>query len=712
MKKSCRAVIKFIALISAVIIFLSSCTTAKTGRISSKGVILTAAKNAGETYHMVDKKNCQVIASSGLIIMYFDKTTMTVGIKDTVSGVFWSSVPENTVSKKFQYAPAELLLSDGNGKQYLLNTQDNSVAVKKAKYLIGERGVTVTYDLESSDEKVKAGFTVRYTLADGSFYVNLSMNSLDLPDDIYLEKISLMDDFGSFEKSDTDDFIFVPDGCGALIYPAIKDENFTPVSLKVYGNDKALDKSDKYSPCLVGAFGMKHGNSAFLCTIENGAEIADINAYRNSKTSLNSVGVSFNTCDSVYSDKRVVTGNAYKQEIDLCYRFLSGKSATYSGLALACRETLIRNSILSTRVLSIPEGDIPLSVNLQAGLINSNGSYEVTSDFEQTLSLMNLLKAKGVNNVILRYNGISSKANNGNADFADFESDLGKESTYNDLYNYIKTQQFSLFLETDILSAASLSDQAVNIYGKGISFSPAKSSAPNRPVKTQELLKMSALENTIDDILSSSSLPFDGYALNDMGSYLYSDYSSSDGYTRSSSKAEIKKQVPVLASYKKVMIDTGNFYAIRNADYISNIPSTVYANKKTDAYKPIPFIQLMLHGTYEYSTSPSNESKDLVAAFLKAIEYGCLPNVSWYCKESDSCYYFNNNINEVVSLYKKANDIFSDLRDKRITSHSEIQKNCYCVEYNNSAKVYVNYSNKDIKVGGITIPAKDVLKVS
>ncbi len=712
MKKPGRAVLKIIAIISAVIFFLSSCTTAKTGHISSKGVSLTSAENAGDAYHMVNRKNCQAIASSGLIIMYFDKSTMTVGIKDTVSDVFWSSVPENTVSKKLQYAPAELLLSNGKGRQYLLNTQDNSVAVKKAKYLIGESGVTVTYDVESPDEKVKADFTVRYTLADGSFYVNLSMNSLSLPDGIYLEKISLMDDFGSYEKSTKDDFIFVPDGCGALIYTAVNDEDFSPVSLKVYGNDKALDKSDKYSPCLVGAFGMKHGDGAFLCTIENGAEIADINAYRNSKTSLNSVGASFNTCDNVYSGKKVVTGNAYKQEIDLCYRFLSGKSATYSGLALACRETLIRNSILSTRALSIDDGDIPLVVNLQAATVNSKGKYEVKSDFEQALSLMNLLKAKGVNNVILRYNGISSKANNGSTDFATFEKDLGKRSAYDDLYNYIKTQQFSLFLETDILSASKVSKQAENIYGKDIKFSPAKSSSPDNPVKKQELLKMSTLEKSIDDILASSSLSFDGYALNDMGSYLYSDYSSSDGYTRASSKAEIKKQIPVLASYKKIMIDNGNFYAVRNADFISDIPSTVYANKKAAAYKPIPFIQLMLHGTYEYSTSPSNESKDLVTAFLKAIEYGCLPNVSWYCRESDDCHYFNNNINDVVSLYTKANDIFSDLRDKRITSHKEIQKNCYCIEYNNSAKVYVNYSEKDIKVGGITIPAKDALKVS
>ncbi len=704
--------LKLISLILLISILFTSCAGTNSKSISLRSGIISP-DNAGEEYHMSDSKNYKVIASSGLIIMYFDKTTMSVGIKDTVSNVFWTSIPQSSVSKSLQYAPLSLILCDNKGNRYKLNTQDNSIAVEQAKYLIGESGVTVTYKLSSKDEKVSAECVLRYSLADGTFYVNFSMNSVNLPDNTYLEKIELLNDFGAYEKTADGDFIFVPDGSGALIYTSVKDDNFTPISLKVYGNDLALDNSFSSGPCLFGAYGIKHGAGAFLCTILNGAEIATINAYRNSDETLNSVGAVFTTCDSVETEKSIRYGNKYKQEIDLCYRFLSGKSATYSGFASACRETLIRNSTLSSRTLSISQQNIPLIVSLQAGYVSQSGKYQVKSDFNQALSLITLLKAKGVNNVFLRYNGLSKKANNGNTVFADFYKELGKNKDYENLYNYISTQQFSLFLDTDILSSSRVNTSAKNIYGKNIFMSPEEGLLLNSPVKKQKFLKMNAIEKSIDDILDRSSISFDGYALNDMGNYLYSDYSS-DLYTRSNSKAEIKKQVPVLASYKKVMIDNGNFYSIKNADYIYNIATTVYANPESQAYVAIPFVELMLHGTYEYSTSAANSTDDMTTAFLKAIEYGCLPTVSWYCDESDSKdpYYYNNNINDIVSLYLKANDIFNDLRDNRMTSHNEVKENCYCTEYNNSVKVYVNYSDKDISIGGITIPARDALKVS
>ena len=704
--------LKLITILLLISILFSSCAGSKGKGISLRSDIINA-ENAGKDYHTSDNKNYKVITSSGLIIMYFDKATMSVGIKDTVSNVFWSSIPQSSVSKSLQYAPLSLIICDSKGRRYNLNTQDNSVAVEGAKYLVGESGVTVTYNLKSKDENVSAECVLRYTLADGSFYVNFSMNSVDIADNLYLEEVRLLNDFGSFEKSGKEDFIFVPDGCGALIKTGVKATSFTPISLKVYGNDLAVDRSGDASPCIFGAYGMKRGDGAFLCTIQNGAEIATINAYRNSKSCLNSVGAIFSTCDRVITDKKVTFGNKYKQEIDLCYRFLSGKSATYSGLASACRETLIRNSTLSSRSLSISEQNMPLMLSLQAGYVSANGRYEVKSDFEQALSLLTLLKAKGVNNILLRYNGLSKKANNGNTLFADFYKGLGKEKEYDELYNYISTQQFSLFLETDILSSAKLKSVAKDIKGDKIVYSSDAAKLLNSPLKKQRLLKMKAIEKSIDDILDRSFIDFDGYALNDMGTYLYSDYSS-DLYTRSSSKAEIRKQVPVLASHKKIMIDNGNFYAIKNADYIYNIPTTVYANAQSDAYVAVPFVQLMLHGTYEYSTSAANTTSNITNAFLKAIEYGCIPSVSWYCSESDAKdkYYYNNSINDVVNLYLKANDIYNDLRGDRMTSHKEVKENCYCTEYNNSVKVYVNYSNNDISIGGITIPAKDALKVS
>lgn len=45
-------------------------------------------------------------------------------------------------------------------------------------------------------------------------------------------------------------------------------------------------------------------------------------------------------------------GTQYSGEINVCYRFLTNKNASYSGMAIACREQLIRNSVLSTRTVT------------------------------------------------------------------------------------------------------------------------------------------------------------------------------------------------------------------------------------------------------------------------------------------------------------------------------------------------------------------------
>ena len=250
---------------------------------------------------------------------------------------------------------------------------------------------------------------------------------------VLFRSITILNNFGAYEKSGADDYLFVPDGCGAIIKTGVTDNDFSPVSLAVYGEDAATSDSRGNSSCLIGAFGMKRSDSAYLCIIEKGDSIATINANRNSENSLNNVNATFKITN-IYSEE--IQGNPYKDEITLCYRFLSGKSATYSGMATACRENLIRNSVLSTKSVDVTLSNLPMVVSVQGGYKDNERKHHTLSSYQQTLSLMNLLKAKGVDNVYLRYNGLYNNANNGNTnDFDDFKSSLGKEKDFNELYS-------------------------------------------------------------------------------------------------------------------------------------------------------------------------------------------------------------------------------------------------------------------------------------
>lgn len=733
-KQSFSFLIKFISLTVVITMLFASCSSGvKTKTVKSPMINKVQAVYTGDENHRSSEGNFKSVCKSGLIELLFDEKTMTAAVRDTNSGNLWTTLPTAS-SKQLPSSAVEVELSNGDGSLYTLNSQDNALAFGNASFELSENGVSVKYsiapdaetgkaDIASLTEKqIRVDLTVLYTLKDGSFYVNVSMNTLSLPEGVYLERIKLLNDFGAYEQGAADDYIFVPDGSGALIMTGIEDAEFKPLTLSVYGEDKALGGNGEKSDCLVGAFGMKRGGGAFLCIIEQGDTIADIGAERNSEASLNSVGASFRTTDilSVQGEKNVKTiyGSEYKNEITLCYRFLSGKSATYSGMATACRENLIRNSVLSTKKVSAESESLPLVLSVQGGYINENGKYLALSSYEKAQSLLTLLKAKGVNNVYLRYKGLHRDANNGSRDFGEFKSALGSEAEYDALYSYLSSQKFSLFIDTDILTYDYDGSSAKAVNGGKLSQEPPKKEIPDGLALTskQSYSRISDIENTVEDILyASENLKADGYALNDMGSYLYSDYSS-DFYSREGAKKEISAQTPVIATAKKLMVDTGNFYAVKSADIITEIPMAPVAGKETAAYRGIPFVQMMLHGISEYSASGMNTSDNLKTAFLKAVEYGCLPSAEWYCTKYnealDGKYYYDSNINDIVGFYIKADSILKNLRSARMTSHAEIQDGLFCTEYNNSSKVYVNFTDKPITVNGITVGAEDCIEIS
>ena len=720
MQKKSFSILKLIAIVCAITILFSACGNSfstKTIRFSETKTITAEYNN--DKLHKSTDASYESICKSGLIELLFDKSTCTVAIRDINSGNLWTTLPHSSTKKQIQSSAIEVVLSNGDENVYVLNSQDNSVAFGNFEYTASDDGVLVKYSISIDKEtgkapidtlknkEIRVDLSVFYTLRDGSFYVNVSMNNIKLPKGVYLEKVRILKDFGSYEQSSAEDYIFIPDGSGALIMTGIKDAEFEPIDLKVYENN-----------CLVGAYGIKRGNGAFLCIVEQGDSIASIHADKNNNENLNNVYATFDITETLEKEGNKISktyGYKYQNEIVMCYRFLSGKSATYSGMATACRENLIRNSVLSTKKLNDNQTNAPLVVSVQGGYVNEKGRYTVLSSYEQALSLMTLLKAKGVNNIYLRYNGLYDDANNGSAeDFGKFSKKLGNNKKFNELYDYMNSQQFSLFVETDILSYDYNGKSATAVDGSKIKLE-TDGKFPNATSK-QSLLKISKLQNKIEDILNvSSELAFDGYAFNDIGNNLYSDYSS-EFYSRVSAKNEIASQIPVFNNSKLIMIDTGNFYAIKNADVVSSLPMTPYAREENGAYIGIPFVQMMLHGICEYSGVGMNLSSNITTAMLKSVEYGCLPSADWYCsaysEELDNKYYYDKNINEIVTGYIKANDTLAGLRDARMTSHYKVQNGVYCTEYNNSEKVYVNYTDKVVTINGIKVNAKDCVVIN
>ena len=126
----------------------------------------------------------------------------------------------------------------------------------------------------------------------------------------------------------------------------------------------------------IPVFGMKNGDSAFLGRITGGDALAIVNADVSGKLNsynyvypefcvreielLNMFGVSGNQ-----ADVPVLENDIYDENLTVCYSFLSGDEADYSGMAKCYRSQLIKEGVLKE---TNDTGDIPLYLDVLGGV--------------------------------------------------------------------------------------------------------------------------------------------------------------------------------------------------------------------------------------------------------------------------------------------------------------------------------------------------------
>lgn len=734
-------------------ILVSMCACSKSVSVSSiKGKPKQVTQQESTLLHSVGEQNkFQKVGESGLIELWFDESTYSVCVADRShedSEKFWSSLPSEENSSA---AAATLEIVNGD-KLYLLNTQDNSVSYCKAQYEFADNAVTVTYTVladkvtaqktEYDKDDIAFKLVLTYELRDGSMYVSAKYENLVEKSKAKLTRLYLLDSFGSYTEPQQGDYIFVPDGSGALIKTDTSDNSFdSELQFPVYGTDPTSGQTDEDTVAArVPAYGMKQGDNAFVVIIDGGDAVATVCADRvRANNDFYEAGVFFDiTPCAVQKNKYYLSDESYDGDVSLCIRFLNGSNATYTGMAAAVREQLIRERVLSTKTYKHDDEYLPMDlsvIGVSDDVLFSISKLrprtaKVFTSFEQSLDMLMRMKSKGINSIKLRYKG----AVTGGIDQSDIMSAsvlnrVGSSSDFDELYEYVKAQNMEIYLDIDLFSAAksdafSSSKTAGNIFGKKAEYSRknAASDSVGKISYEKRLLGIDNIEKAIIEILSNSRFTqFTGICLNDVGSVLYSDYEN--GFNRQESAQEISDKLPSLTANMKLMTDTGNFCVVKSVSFVSHLPTS--ASQESSAYVSIPFVELVLHGMVGYSCEPLNYSDDIKTSFLRCIEYGADPSFEWTYSasyadkksksedgESSSGVYYENWIATAAELYERADSALRDLQSARMTSHSEVRTGVFCTEYDTGAKIYVNYTDSDVTVSGITVPAGDFLRIN
>lgn len=739
-----KKLIGLTGLILSVCLILSSCSYSGTSavktlkNVSERNVINVPAENS-ENYHSSLKKNMKgTKVASGLIELRIDDTNYSCGIWDSSSETLWSALPVvNSKDEVLSDCTASMisLRIAGGSDVYTLNSQDNSVAYKKASYKAIENGYKFIYDIFSSAEAAKAkkhsasdiGFRVELSivLKDGSMSATCTYKNITGNKNAFIESIEVMNCFGAYSETQGDNFLLVPDGCGAIINTSVFDESFESLSYPVYGDDPSLP-SEASGNAIIPAFGIKRENAAFAVLIEEGGASATIKADKSKgNNALNRVYASVGITPSVYEDDTIyISEKAETESIVFCYRFLSGINASYAGMASAIREQLIRNSVITTDIIE-PTDHLPFFLSLN-GTAKSKGIFDISTNktltnTEQAQDMLMRMKNKGISNIVVRYSSIlSGGANQTDITKASILSSIGGKSGLATLNEYIKSQNLNLYVNVNLLSSSGRisGKKARDIFNSESSYTPQSSIADEMgtDVSSRVLRCLSDISSMLIKVLTDTKeLSSSGICIDDAGQLLYSDYSK-NGLLRNEASKVISDSFRHLSTENKIMIDGGNFYMLRNAECIINLPLTTSVSK-SGSYTPVPFVQLILHGICDYTGPAINVGINTKDTLLKFVEYGACPHYEWnyescMSESASDIFFYNNTINSAADYYDDIDENLNDLRDARITDHYEVEDGVFCTEYDSGATIYVNYTDRSCNILGATVPSHSFLRVN
>ena len=526
------------------------------------------------------------IAASGFTELYFNETTAAVAVKETSLKKIWYSSFKDTDSDII------LKIRDNEGEHILTSSQ--SVSAKNIKMEYIENGVSVEYSMSSAQGGDDSpAFTVKteYVLTDGNLFVNAEV-SKDRQGDAAVESLQILPFFGAFENPDKDDYLVLPDGCGAIACPFYAE---TPedYSVRVYSSDFAYEKKNCADACF-GAFGLKNKDSAFAAIINKGEEYATIRAHSD-KNGQSSVFADF-CFDAVYqkNSKAYYTENAEKSA-EICYKFLSSENASYTEIASSSREQFIRSGLLPT--VSAENSDtLPMFLTIN-GAYKSNANipgYEKLTTFAQALDILKRVKSKGIDNINIRFKNVIAP------DSARTVSALGSKKDLKELTEYASSLNVPLYFDADILFYLSRFGP-FTLYGAKqadkMTYSLITDLAIDGMTEYKFKYRFRTAEGTdrfVSNLIDKTKdSGISGFCLNDAGRYLCSDFAGSST-NRTQAKENIVSQLPAMQNLGGMIVDNGNIYTVKNSSAVINIPMSTYY-VQSESYRKIPFVQTVYH---------------------------------------------------------------------------------------------------------------------
>ena len=637
---------------------------------------------------------------------------------------------------------------------------------------------------------------VDITLTESGIKVSVDSSLILSPAAQKLYKIGLYPQFGAIKTtktSDVEEYIILPDGSGAVMAIA---GNLTPDTYRarIYGDDMTFQQelqTEKSEQALSSFFIFERGErGSFTAVMESGAAQTFLRASPMGKsTRVESEYASVNY-ELVYAERdfRSYTSETDEETEDttvttvgsgvitskeqattvftvnyLFNKYEFGEDIkTYSDHAKIYRDYLIDSGkLLDQKVVNTVTpfylellGAVDKDVSVAGIPVEKKQSLTSYSEATEIVQKLYDAGVKG-ESLVLRY---TAWANGGYyntaADDLKLMSEMGSESELKSLSELLSSNGSGFYPSVDFLYVYRDSSFGTFNYqtdaARRIDNRVARVNLRNPAtglLSTEEKTNKTVVSSQVFSQFASSYkssyeriLPTYQISLMGVGQDLNSNYRTGNIINREKSLENTIGLLDVFSQYS-LMVDKGNDYTWKYADYIIDLPDG--SSELLSTVRAIPFMQIVLHGYVNYVGSSFNVESDYSSSILKAVETGSGVYFKWIAQSNDifqntglSDFYslnYNDTFDEAIECYKKVSSVVDLVVSSPIDRHEQTEayvvssyigelrpllpgepgyvpgannmtfdrtpaNNVYTTVFENGVEVVVNYNSYDIEL--------------
>lgn len=688
-----------------------------------------------ESESQFDLQGFEKAAESSETELWLNKEWNTIRLKNKRTGYIWGALP----------------VEDAEGLNKTWNSYGNSIAaiecfdesgVEKRYGMAGNASTTYTmtqngFTCHAVYDELGVSFDVNVALEGNRLQLSVDEASITEGEEFQLKSMIFLPYFGSGYSDETDGYLFVPDGSGALIRFQKPTNYSSTFSKKVYGKDLAIDvladpsdlKANRPNDYIVEdpqvlmpVYGVVHGayQNGVFGVIDQGAEYASIvanPAAPNNPYNWAAVRFEFRQKYNLSTNRKEGTGAIVPQEHrnelspSLSLYVLDGDQANYDGMAVFYRGLLEESGVLPGTVDL--DSDLPLRLEvLGAGLRDEffGKSVRVFTKAEDAQEMVRRLAADGITNLSIVYQGYTKNDEAGNP----LLKKLGDKQDFAELSELVATQGGRYYWYLDPMSANvdqinQRSEAANNLSNIVISIARENSALLYRDTYFYRLAEMSRRVDKAMDRGYYADSPV--FAVDQLPYRLYGDYTRGKEKTRAENLPQFISLIEELAGDRPIPLYQPNEYLWKYTSEFYNVPmvSSQYLFE-TDT---VPFLQIVLSGHMELFGTPLNTGTYSSERLLRMIEYGIAPSFTVTECPSEDLYkttqedFFSTNFDDwegfITESYNTVQEALQPVRGRAMVSHRALSDGFILTVYDNGAKVYVNYTADAKTDGGVTV---------